>query len=190
VAEVDQVTTIIDEFLQLAQPCSSDFSPTRLNSLVSLLLPVLRAEALFHNKQIITQICPVPPAMLDGKEIRQLLLNLVRNGLEAMQAGGRVWIRTGADKETVWLQVQDEGKGISPEDLPKLGNTFFSTKLEGTGLGLPVCYRIAERHRARITVESSPAGTTFTVAFPIDPVTEDGEQMPRELQPAPEGVQK
>ncbi|MEW5899031.1 MAG: ATP-binding protein, partial [Bacillota bacterium] len=87
------------------------------------------------------------------------------NGLEAMPPGGTLTIKTFQEGEEVVLAVQDEGPGIEPDLLEKIGTPFFTTKDDGTGLGLAVCYSIAARHKAAITVETSPAGTTFFVRF-------------------------
>lgn len=103
--------------------------------------------------------------MLDEKEIRQLILNLVRNGLEAMPPKKRLKIKTYTEGDEVVLAVQDEGSGIPDELLAKLGTPFFTTKEKGTGLGLAVCYSIANRHKATIIPETGPKGTTFYVRF-------------------------
>jgi len=91
---------------------------------------------------------------LDAKEISQLVLNLCRNGLEAMHERGTLTIRTYIEGEHLVLSVQDEGCGISIEYLDKLGTPFFTTKENGTGLGLATCYSIANQHNARIDVDS------------------------------------
>ncbi|HBS58838.1 MAG TPA: hybrid sensor histidine kinase/response regulator, partial [Firmicutes bacterium] len=104
---------------------------------------------------------------LNDKEIRQLILNLVRNGLEAMDSGGMLTIETGVNDKGVVLAVRDQGKGIPEEILSKLGTPFFTTKKDGTGLGLAVCYRIASRHGAMIEYETSPEGTDFYIYFPM-----------------------
>ena len=98
---------------------------------------------------------------MDEKEIRQLLLNLAWNGFEAMDTGGKLTIGTYAEHDKVVLFVQDTGTGISSAVLDKLGTPFVTTKDTGTGLGLPVCYRIVEHHRAKIDIETSLEGTTL-----------------------------
>jgi signal transduction histidine kinase len=95
----------------------------------------------------------------------QILLNLVRNGVEATPAGGTVTVRTDIVDGQVVLSVRDTGRGIPKDIIDKLGTPFVTTKENGTGLGLPVCYRIAERHNAKIEVATSAQGTTFSVKF-------------------------
>jgi len=104
--------------------------------------------------------------LLDAKGISQLVLNFCRNGLEAMQEGGTLNIRTYLENEHVILSVEDEGCGIPSESLDKLGTPFFTTKDNGTGLGLATCYRIAEHHNATIDLKSDSRGTVFFVRFP------------------------
>ena len=109
----------------------------------------------------------IPDLLLDKKEIHQVIHNLTRNGLEAMPPGGCLFIRTYKDGDVVVLAVQDQGKGIEPDVLEKLGTPFFTTKENGTGLGLAVCYSIAARHNAKIEIETGADGTTFYIKFKV-----------------------
>ena len=106
-----------------------------------------------------------PEINLDDKQIRQLVLNLVRNGIEAMPRNGELTIKTFMKKDQVVLSIKDQGNGIPTGGLEKLGTPFFTTKATGTGLGLPVCYRIAENHNAKIEIKTGKRGTTFMVSF-------------------------
>ena len=102
---------------------------------------------------------------MNPKEISQLILNLCRNGLEAMSVGGRLTIKTFDDASDLILSVEDEGIGIAPENISMIGKPFFSTKDCGTGLGLAVCYNIATRHNAIIDINTSSNGTSFVIRF-------------------------
>jgi signal transduction histidine kinase len=102
---------------------------------------------------------------LNVTEIRQLILNLVRNGFESMSTGGKLSITTFSTEREVVLSVADEGIGIEPHVLEKLGTPFFTTKLDGTGLGLAVCEGIISRHNGKLKVETSDKGSTFYVYF-------------------------
>jgi len=119
------------------------------------------------DKSIVLDLSEIPDLLLDEKEIRQLILNLVRNGLEAMQAGGTVYISTYLKEEQVVLSVQDEGNGIDQDLLDKIGTPFVTTKDNGTGLGLAICYSIVARHEASIHPYTSPTGSTFVISFKI-----------------------
>jgi PAS domain S-box-containing protein len=163
--ELDQANSVITEFISLARNKMLDSKTQDLNKILENLLPLIQADAMALNANIIMQMEYIPELPLDEKEISQLILNLVRNGLEAMASGGNLTIRTYADSQGVVLSVQDQGAGIDPGMLEKIGTPFFTTKDYGTGLGLAVCYSIAARHNAVISVETSSAGTTFFVRF-------------------------
>jgi signal transduction histidine kinase len=116
----------------------------------------------------------LPEVFADGNQLRQVLLNLVSNALDAMPEGGQVSLRTRpviAAQGTVSVQVQiaDTGLGISPEDLRRIFDPFFTTKGpgQGTGLGLVICQRIVKAHKGSIEVRSEKGqGTTFLVTLP------------------------
>ena len=106
-----------------------------------------------------------PDISVDEKEIRQLILNIVLNGLDSMPPGGQLTIKTYVEEQAVILEIKDQGKGISSEILEKLGTPFFTTKENGTGLGLAICYSVAERHQADIDIETGNEGSTFSIRF-------------------------
>ncbi len=167
IEELDQANIIITEFLSLAKNKMVELKPINLNTLLKSILPLLKANAMIHDKGIILQIENIPDLLLDEKEIRQLIHNLVNNALESIPVGRNVNVKTFLDNDQVVLAVQDEGDGIDHRILDKLGTPFFTTKDHGTGLGLAVCYGIASRHNARIDLETSSIGTTFFVRFPL-----------------------
>jgi PAS domain S-box-containing protein len=165
IEELDRANSIISGFLSLAKNRPVDLKPVNLNSVVKTLLPLITADATNLDKNIRTDLQDLPDILLDEKEIRQLILNLVRNGLESMSQGGSLTIKTLSDHTYAQLSVEDQGEGIKPEHLNKIGTPFFTTKENGTGLGLAVCYSIAARHNASIKVDTGPTGTTFSVRF-------------------------
>jgi len=165
IKELDMANSIISEYLALAKNKAVNLKVQSLNSIIEALFPLVQADAMLADKYVQIELGDIPDIFLDKKEINQLMLNFVRNGLEAMSAGGSVTIRTFLDDEAVVLAVQDQGKGMEPEVLNKLGTPFFTTKDNGTGLGMAVCYSIAARHKATINVQTSPQGTTFFVRF-------------------------
>jgi len=167
--ELDRANSIITEFLSLAKDKRIVLKPTYLNAVVRKLLPLLQVEAISEGKEIVTGFCNVPKITVDEDEIRQCILNLTRNALDVVGAGGQVTLSTDWDGDnTVCLSVHDNGTGIPTDVLKNLGKPFVTTKDNGTGLGIPVCYRIAERHGAKIDVKTSPQGTTFTIGFKIN----------------------
>ncbi len=167
VEEIDRANSIITEFLSLAKNKAVDLNRRSLNKIVKSLFPLIQADALKDDKNITLELKDIPMLLLDEKEIRQVILNLVRNGLEAMPPGGNLSIRTFKEEGEVTLSVNDQGTGIKAEVLEKLGTPFFTTKENGTGLGLAVCYSIAARHNAAISIDTGPSGTAFNVRFKL-----------------------
>lgn len=166
IEELDRANSIISEFLSLAKTKTVDLKNLSLNSIIENLFPLIQADAIVREMNIKMELQDVKALSLDEKEIRQLVLNLVRNGMEAMAAsGGVLTIRTFMDAEEAVLAVQDEGGGIKTEILEKVGTPFFTTKENGTGLGLATCYSITARHDAKIDIDTGPLGTTFFVRF-------------------------
>ncbi|OPX90568.1 MAG: Sporulation kinase E [Pelotomaculum sp. PtaB.Bin104] len=168
IEELDRANSIITEYLTLAKNKKLDRIMQKLNIMIKAIFPLIQADAMKNDKYIKLELTDLPELLLDEKEIRQLLHNLVRNGLEAMEPGGCVTIRTFLDGAEAVLAVIDQGQGIKPEALKMIGTPFFTTKDTGTGLGLATCYSIADRHNAKIDIETSPAGTTFYVRFKIN----------------------
>ncbi len=167
--ELDRANSIITEFLNLAKNKISVKKKQNLNAIIEALSPLIQAEALRSNKQLKLDLGECPDISLDEKEIRQLILNIALNGLDAMGSNGNLTIKTNIEKQTLVLQIKDEGQGISPEVLSKLGTPFFTTKETGTGLGLAICYSVAKRHDAQIEIETSDEGTTFSIRFQLIP---------------------
>lgn len=163
--EIDRANGIITEFLSLAKNKAIEMKVGNLNTVIRSLLPLLQADASCRGHQLLTDLGAIPDSEFDEKEIRQMILNLVRNGFEAIQNSGIVTIRTYENNGRVMVSINDTGTGIPDEVMQKLGTPFFTTKANGTGLGLPVCYRIAERHGAKFLMESTAQGTMITLIF-------------------------
>ncbi len=107
----------------------------------------------------------------DSGAVEQLLLNLLLNAADSMQPGERGGVSVEVAGENVEVAVWDEGRGISREDMQRIFEPFFSTKDDGTGLGLAVAQRVARAHGSELTVESKPGqGTTFRFALPLAPI--------------------
>ncbi|MGE5422641.1 MAG: ATP-binding protein [Ignavibacteriales bacterium] len=163
--ELDRANSIITGFLSLAKEKTAELNEEPLNGIINTIAPLIHAEALMNNKFVKLELGDVPTLPLNQNEIRQLILNLVRNALDASTPGNGVILRTAFKEGKVVLSVQDKGKGIAEDMLAKLGTPFLTTKDNGTGLGLTICYGIAEKHGANIEVESGDDGTTFSVYF-------------------------
>ena len=166
--ELDRANSIIKLFLSLAKNKHVEKRIINLNTILEILFPLIQADAFESGMQINLALEDIPDLLLDEKEIRQLILNLVRNGLEAMGKNQELTIRTYLAESKVVMSVADQGSGVCPEILNNLGTPFLTTKDEGTGLGLAVCYSIAARHNASIDVETSSGGTSFLVRFNLN----------------------
>lgn len=165
ISELDRANSIISEFLSVAKTKQSSTNEADLNDIIRAMEPLLTTDAIATGKNITLDLGEIDRLKLNEKEIRQLLLNLVRNGLDAMTKDGTVTIRTYQKEGQVVLAVQDEGTGIPLHIMEKLGTPFLTSKENGTGLGLAICYGIAERHNAKLTVSTSSEGTTFFLCF-------------------------
>ncbi|MCG9966766.1 MEDS domain-containing protein [Pelotomaculum terephthalicicum JT] len=168
--EIDRASSIINEFLSLVRNKEANFTRDSLNNILNMIYPLLQADAVKNGNNIILELEEIPEMPIIPKDIRQLILNLVRNGLEAMQAGGNLTIRTYAQNGDVILEVADEGIGINPDITEKIGSPFFTTKDTGTGLGLAICNNVAAQHNATLKFKKNPAGigTTFYVQFKLN----------------------
>lgn len=167
IEELDRANTIISEFLSIAQNKAVDLKWKSLDSIVRALFPLIQADANYSGTVVKLELSDPPELLLDEGEIRQMILNLARNGLEAMPDGGILRVGTLTDNDEVVLYITDQGQGLAPGLLDKLGTPFLTTKENGTGLGLAICYSIAAHHGARIAVETGVRGTTFRVHFPL-----------------------
>lgn len=167
--ELNRANSIITEFLNLAKNKVSVKKKQNLNTILEALSPLIQAEALRSSKHVKLELNKCPDIFIDQKEIRQLILNIALNGLDAMSSNGKLTIKTFTEKQAVILEIEDQGKGISPDVLQKLGTPFFTTKETGTGLGLAICYSVAKRHHAEIDISTGAEGTTFSIRFNINP---------------------
>jgi len=170
--ELDRANTIITEYLGMARDKKIELQATDLNQVVKKLYPMIEADANYQGIKVKLELCSLPVLQLDKSEIRQLILNLVRNGMDAMSSGGNLTIGTRLEGSETTLFVSDDGPGLEAEIVSKLGTPFLTTKENGTGLGLPICYSIAARHNARLEVETGAGGTTFMLKFP--PIRDQG----------------
>ncbi len=165
--ELDRANAIINDFLSLAQNRIVEKETSSLQSVLKDMLPLIWADANLRGQSVELELCEEKDVLeLNGKEIKQLILNLARNGLEAMDEKGVLRIETRDLEDRVQLLVSDTGNGIPPEKVERLFEPFYTTKEQGTGLGLALCLSIAERHEGRIEVQSTVGkGTTFIVTF-------------------------
>lgn len=167
--EIERVERLISALLNFASPPKARFREGELNRVVQDTLLLLRR--LCEKQGVELSFAPglVPLFSFDFEKIKQALLNLVKNALEAMPQGGRIGISTATAEETATITITDSGPGIAASDLPLIFEPFFTRKGAGTGLGLSITERIVEEHHGKIAVESeSGRGTTFVIHLPMN----------------------
>ncbi|MBB3112503.1 signal transduction histidine kinase [Paenibacillus phyllosphaerae] len=164
--ELNRANEIISDYLSLAQVHERQLTTGNLLEVIERLSPLIENDAFLARKKLIIRQTAVCDILMDSKEIKQLILNLVRNAMDATPAGGHIYIETFETADTVGFTVLDEGTGIPKEVVDRLGTPFVTTKPGGTGVGLAICYDIVRRHNAVIDVGTSAKGTVFKIEFP------------------------
>ena len=168
--EVDRLTAITEEYLAFARLPKPKIAPEPVNALVGALASFVREDLAGRKVKLVVEPGEGDPiALVDPAQLRQCLINLVRNAADAVAAngGGHIWLRTRRVPAGVAIEVADDGTGIAAELLPRLFDQFFSTKDGGSGLGLALTQQIVKDHGGEIRVESTVGrGTTFTVTVP------------------------
>ncbi|MTI80254.1 MAG: PAS domain S-box protein [Firmicutes bacterium] len=165
ISELDRATSIIAELLLLSKEKPIERKYINLNNIIENIYPLLQADAIIKKVDLVLELQPLPDLYLDRKAMIQVILNLVRNALEASPGGGKVSIATSVQNEEFILSVSDQGSGIDSTVIEKLGTPFITTKENGTGLGLAICYSIVHQHRAKIYANTNNNGTTFIIKF-------------------------
>jgi nitrogen fixation/metabolism regulation signal transduction histidine kinase len=164
--EVRRLKRIVDEFSRFARLPAPERAPVAPEELVSAVLALFPDPP--RGVSMVREIDPdLPPVLADRDQILQVLLNLVRNAIDAMAGGGTLRVGAGRAAAGIAFTVSDTGAGISAEDLARVFEPYFTTKEGGTGLGLAIAHRIAEEHGGRLEAASRPAeGATFTLTLP------------------------
>jgi PAS domain S-box-containing protein len=166
--EIDRVNNIVEEFMVLAKPKAVELEEQNIIPIVQNVVSMLKFEARKRNvkldfdatEEIIQIEC-------DENRLKQVFLNFIKNGIEAMPDGGDLKVRTEIQDGNVVISIKDTGVGIPPETLKKIGEPFYTTKKNGNGLGLMVSFKIIESHNGKVYIESEQnKGTTFKIMLP------------------------
>ncbi len=165
--ESDRLSRLVEDFLRFARPPPPQLQPVALEVLISETVEMLRADPLGRGVQVVLELTPVR-ARVDPDQLRQVLLNLLRNAFQAAGAGGRVRVSLDVGEEGApQLRIWDSAGAIPEEHLGRIFEPFFTTRSGGTGLGLSSAHSIVRAHGGRIQVSSAPqVGTEFVVALP------------------------
>jgi PAS domain S-box-containing protein len=167
--ETDRLEHMLSSLLEFTRPAVPRFGELDLNGLIMQTVHFMGTEIDPNAVGVVYELDPnVPRVWADGQQIRQVLLNVIRNALQEMPNGGKLTFVTHASKNSVQAAVKDNGPGIAPEHLEKIFEAFFTTKPSGSGLGLAICAQIMRNHNGRLEVASRPTeGAMFILTLPI-----------------------
>jgi PAS domain S-box-containing protein len=181
--EINRLDCIVTQFLQAIRPTAPQLRPAGLNEVVQKTLKLLEPELANRGLNVKSRLArQLPATPIDPNQMQQVLVNLVRNAMQAMTRGGTLTLQTWEGADGVWVSVADTGGGIPQEQLKRIFEPFYTTKDRGSGLGLMIVQRIVRAHGGRIELESQVGrGTTFRIGLPLH------ERKPRLLEaPAPD----
>lgn len=169
--ETQRCKTIIQDLLEFSRDKDPRKAPVSVNELLEKSLSILNNEFRIHHINLEQDLCRDLPAIsMDANLMQQVLVNLLINALEAMEENGTIFIRSRAtaDGSRLVVEIEDTGRGIPKEHVAKIFDPFFSTKQNGTGLGLAVSYGIVQKHNGEIRVASKPGkGSCFIIEMPM-----------------------
>ncbi len=167
--EINRINHIVTDLLHTARPHPPKVGKSDLNTTVEHAVMLGRQQGLSKGVDIALRKDPsLPEVEHDSDQIHQVLLNLLLNAIQAIDRNGKVAVTVERQGSSAVIEVQDNGRGIPPENLPNIFRPFFTTKGDGTGLGLSLARRIVEDHQGRIDVTSTAGeGTTFAVVLPL-----------------------
>lgn len=167
--ECGQLEAILNDFLQYARVGQIDAAPADLNEIVTSFIEFYRTQANEHRVEISPHLgSDLPNVEVDRSLFRQVLMNLGRNSLEAMPAGGVIELQTRREGDQLLLEFIDNGEGMDEQTRDRIFEAFFSRKQGGSGLGLATVRKIVEAHRGQIHCESEPGqGTRMTILLPV-----------------------
>jgi PAS domain S-box-containing protein len=176
--EINRLDYIITQFLQAIRPVPPQLKPDSLNDVVEKTLDLLRPELDNRALTVTTKLARrLAAAPIDTMQLQQVLVNLIKNAMQAMTKGGTLVLQTGENNDGVWVSVADNGGGIPQEQINRIFEPFYTTKKKGSGLGLMIVQRIVRAHNGRIELESHVGrGTTFRIWLPLH------ERRPRLLE--------
>jgi two-component system NtrC family sensor kinase len=169
-SETQRLSEMLRNMLSFSKPEEEKRRPVKMNELIEGILLVMEKQMKESNIKVETSFDDeIPEVMASTNQMRQVMLNILKNAKEAMPKGGTLGVRTTKEDKHVLIHVQDTGVGIPEEMRDKIFEAFFTTKqkVKGVGLGLSVCYGIIKDHGGEIKVESEEGkGTTFMIRLP------------------------
>jgi signal transduction histidine kinase len=166
--EIDRLNRIVVDFLFAVRPMNIEPREAQLNDLIKDLADFVFFELEENRIECILDLEELPLIQFDERYMKQALLNLIKNAIAAMPQGGTLSIKTRVHDAEVLLSITDGGVGISEENISKIFEPYWTTKVTGSGLGLTLVYKIIKEHQGEIVVKSKEGeGTSFTISLPI-----------------------
>lgn len=166
---LERISRIVKSLMQYTRNCRKAFTETDVNELLDNILVLMAYMQTKRNIRVERKFDPRLPRISARSNLDQVFINLIKNGFESMNDGGEMEIETRSQGEELFIQFKDNGCGIAPDVLSKLGESFVTTKENGTGLGLNICQEIIKQHKGELTVESEVGvGSVFTVRLPLN----------------------
>jgi PAS domain S-box-containing protein len=171
-SEIQRLDRVVQTLVDFSRPVELQLKEQDLRRVVSAVLMLASADLETRDVHVQSDLPDHPVlAKVDADLLKQALLNVVLNGAQAMAEGGKLEVRLAEDGRMALLSIHDQGSGISPEIRDKIFDLYFTTKKDGSGIGLAMTYRIVELHNGSIEVKSDPnIGTTFILRFPLNSV--------------------
>ncbi|WP_318245816.1 PAS domain S-box protein [Bacillus tianshenii] len=166
-SELSRIELILSELLLLAKPHKVRIQKVSLDTLLKDVTTLLETQAIMNNVWFEMKLDAKDPYIqCDDNQVKQVFINLIKNGIEAMSEGGNIFIETEDEGAEVIIRIRDEGAGIPEEIIARLGEPFYTTKTTGTGLGLMITFNIIKNHHGTVSVKSEVGqGSTFEVRF-------------------------
>ncbi len=162
--EVERLDKLVGEFLRFARPATLSVGENDLNKIVESVISLVENQATAQSVLIKRNLQKnLPKVLVDGEQIKQVLLNLAINSLQAMPDGGRLFFRTFSAEKFCVVEIGDTGSGIDEKISGKIFDPFFTTKEKGVGLGLSIAHKIVSQHNGNLSVESNNGNTVFAL---------------------------
>jgi signal transduction histidine kinase len=164
--EIERLTVLLNEFLAFAKPPELHSQDHDVASIVRQVAELERVSAERRGAELALVAPPQLVASVDASKFHQIVLNLVRNAIEAVTAGGHVTLELATASDCIHVRVEDDGCGIPDDVRPRIYEPFFSTKESGTGLGMSIVHSLVTLHGGSIDLDTSPRGTRFDITIP------------------------
>lgn len=171
IQEIDRINSIVNDLMYIGKPRAVKFEQASIEEIIAYTLSITQQQAERQGIIVETMMAgPLPPIECDSKQLKQVFLNLIKNAIESMSNGGCIQIKVKVvEKLKMYISIQDEGCGIKDENILTIGEPFFTTKEDGTGLGLMVTNQIIKEHSGELHIQSQlEKGTKVEVILPIN----------------------